>query len=512
MNSPMSARLIEDHGHVCFATAGRIALLAGAISFGLAATGDTAEFHSTGTPSFADMVARVKPAVIAVTVKLQEAPENVAASGADGSSPTQPYSERSPLFQYFFGSPDQKAQKPPEERLVRALGSGFFISPDGYAVTNDHVVDHGISFEVATDDGTTYTAKVIGADLRTDLALLKVDGRSDFPYVKLADHEPRVGDWAIAVGNPYGLGGTVTAGIVSALGRHIATDRYDDFIQVDAPINKGNSGGPTFDSEGNVVGVNTAIYTPSGGSVGIGFAIPAETVRAVVQQLKDKGVVTRGSLGVEIEPVTPDLVSALGLKDQKGALVAETETGGGAAEAGIKPGDVLTKISDHAISSGADLAAQVGAMSPGTTVKVDFIRDGKMRSASVVLDELPTTPFKAAKPPPASSPSSLGLDLAPVANLDGTRSPGAEIVGVDPNGVAADKGLTVGDVILDVSGKPVTAPAGFRNALNQAQDSGKHEVLLRIRTSTQKNQFVALPITPHKPTLWARLRDWLHLL
>jgi serine protease Do len=353
---------------------------------------------------------------------------------------------------------------------------------------------------------------VIGADLRTDLALLKVDGRNDFPYVKLAEHEPRVGDWAIAVGNPYGLGGTVTAGIVSALGRHIATDRYDDFIQVDAPINKGNSGGPTFDSEGNVMGVNTAIYTPSGGSVGIGFAIPAETVRAVVQQLKDKGVVTRGSLGVEIEPVTPDLVSALGLKDQKGALVAETETDGGAAEAGIKPGDVLTKINDHAIAGGADLAAQVGAMSPHTTAKVDFLRDGKMRSASVVLGELPTTPFEAAKPPSESSPSSLGLDLGPVANPDGTRSPGAEIVGLDPNGVAADKGLTVGDVILDVSGKPVTAPADFRNALNQAQDGGKHEILLRIQTSTQKNQFVALPITPHKPALWTRLRDWLHSL
>jgi serine protease Do len=173
---------------------------------------------------------------------------------------------------------------------------------------------------------------------------------------------------------------------------------------------------------------------------------------------------------------------------------------------------VLTKINDHAITSGADLAAQVGAMSPGSTAKVDFIRDGKMRSASVVLGELPTTPFKAAKPPSASSPSSLGLDLGPVANPDGTRSPGAEIVGVDPNGVAANKGLTVGDVILDVSGNPVTAPADFRNALNQAQDSGKHEILLRIRTSTQKNQFVALPITPHKPTLWTSLRDWLHSL
>ena len=204
-----------------------------------------------------------------------------------------------------------------------ALGSGFFVSSDGYAVTNDHVVQHGVSFVIATEDGTTYTAKVVGADLRTDLALLKVDGRNDFPYVRFANHEPRIGDWIIAVGNPYGLGGTVTAGIVSALGRRLDTDTYDDFIQIDAPINKGNSGGPSFDIDGNVIGVNTAIFSPSGGSVGIGFAIPATTVGPVIQQLKEKGVVTRAALGVEVQPVTPDIAHALGLKKVEGALVAE---------------------------------------------------------------------------------------------------------------------------------------------------------------------------------------------
>jgi serine protease Do len=518
MNSSASTGPIEKLELTRFATpkrgarAGGMVLLALAFSFAFAPVGDTGELRAIGTTGFADVVAKVKPAVIAVTVKLQEAPENVGAGEPDGSLETQPYSEGSPLFRYFSPSPEQKPQKPPAERFASALGSGFFVSPDGYAVTNAHVVEHGISFKIAADDGTIYTAKVIGADLRTDLALLKIEGGNNFPYVKLAEHDPHIGDWAIAIGNPYGLGGTVTVGVVSALGRHIATDRYDDFIQIDAPINKGNSGGPTFDTEGNVIGVNTAIYSPSGGSVGIGFAIPAETVKTVVQQLKDKGVVTRGALGVETEPVTPDLVSALGLKSAAGALVAETEVDGAAAMAGIKPGDVLTKINDHAIASGADLAAQVGAMSPGATVNVGFTRDGKTRSVSVVLGELPTSPFKVGKLAAKPNPSGLGMDLGPAPNQDGAPSPGVEIIAVDPNGVAAEKGLTSGDVILDVSGKPVTAPGDVRKALNEAQDSGKSDILLRVRTMDQQIQFVALPIRPHKPTLWTRLRDWLHSL
>jgi S1-C subfamily serine protease len=234
---------------------------------------------------FAEIVARVKPAVIAVTVRLENdvAVEDKDEPGAPSQS--QPFSQNSPLHRYFFGSPNQQPRSTPHT-VRMALGSGFFISPDGFAVTNDHVVQHGVSFMIATEDGTTYKARVVGADLRTDLALLKVDGRNDFPYVKLADHEPRIGDWVIAVGNPYGLGGTVTAGIVSALGRRLDTDSYDDFIQLDAPINKGNSGGPSFDADGEVVGVNTAIFSPSGGSVGIGFAIPATAVKPVIQQLR----------------------------------------------------------------------------------------------------------------------------------------------------------------------------------------------------------------------------------
>ena len=193
---------------------------------------------------------------------------------------------------------------------MTAQGSGFFITADGYAVTNNHVVDKAKAVEITTDDGKTYDAKVVGTDARTDLALIKVDGRRDFPYVKLAETSPRVGDWVVAVGNPFGLGATVTAGIVSARGREIGSGPYDDFIQIDAPVNKGNSGGPTFDMEGNVIGVNTAIFSPSGGSVGIAFDIPAETVKTVVAQLKDKGMVSRGWIGVQVQPVTSDIAES----------------------------------------------------------------------------------------------------------------------------------------------------------------------------------------------------------
>ncbi len=228
-------------------------------------------------------------------------------------------------------------------QVITGQGSGFFISADGYAVTNNHVVQNAENVQVTTDDGKTYTAKVIGTDPRTDLALIKVDGK-DFPYVKFAEHTPRVGDWVLAVGNPFGLGGTVTAGIVSARGRDIGAGPYDDFIQIDAPVNKGNSGGPTFDVDGNVIGVNTAIFSPSGGSVGIAFAIPADTVKSVVAQLRDKGSVTRGWIGVQIQPVTPEIADSMGLKKASGALVAEPQADSPAAKAGIESGDVITSV------------------------------------------------------------------------------------------------------------------------------------------------------------------------
>ena len=425
------------------------------------ATADEINATTTAKPvGFAEIVAKVKPAVIAVTVRLESGAQ-MESEEPDTPSQSQPFSENSPLHRHFFGSPQR--QPSPARQIKMALGSGFFVSSDGYAVTNDHVVQHGVSFAIATEDGTTYTAKVVGADLRTDLALLKVDGRNDFPYVRLADHEPRIGDWVIAVGNPYGLGGTVTAGIVSALGRRLDTDTYDDFIQIDAPINKGNSGGPSFDIDGDVIGVNTAIFSPSGGSVGIGFAIPATTVGPVIQQLKERGVVTRGALGVEVQPVTPDIAHALGLKKVEGALVAEAPPGGAAAEAGVVPGDVVLAVDGRPVTSGADLAAKIGSIAPGTVVKITILRDGSERTVSARLGQLPVTPFKAAAEPQQQKPSALGLTFAPVAN-----SQGVTITDVDPDGLGAEKGLAAGDIILDVSNHPVHTPSDVHDAIESS--------------------------------------------
>ena len=274
---------------------------------------------------FADLVAKVKPAVISVRVKMDAGAEMM---GFDGDKPFPPNSHMQRFF-HHFGMPDGENapdnQRRPNGHVMMAQGSGFFITADGYAVTNNHVVDKAKAVEITTDDGKNYDAKVVGTDPRTDLALIKVDGRGDLPFVKLSEAAPRIGDWVVAVGNPFGLGGTVTAGIVSARGRDIGSGPYDDFIQIDAPVNKGNSGGPTFDMEGNVIGVNTAIFSPSGGSVGIAFDIPAETVKTVIAQLKDKGMVSRGWIGVQIQPVTSDIAEGLGLKGTEGAIVAEPQ-------------------------------------------------------------------------------------------------------------------------------------------------------------------------------------------
>jgi serine protease Do len=469
------------------------------------ATADEINAASPAKPvGFAEIVAKVKPAVIAVTVRLESSAQ-MESEESDTPSRSQPFSENSPLHRHFFGTPQR--QPSPARQIKMALGSGFFVSSDGYAVTNDHVVEHGISFAIATEDGSTYTAKVVGADLRTDLALLKVDGRKDFPYVRFADHEPRIGDWVIAVGNPYGLGGTVTAGIVSALGRRLDTDTYDDFIQIDAPINKGNSGGPSFDIDGDVIGVNTAIFSPSGGSVGIGFAIPATTVGPVIQQLKEKGVVTRGALGVEVQPVTPDIAHALGLKKVAGALVAEAAPGGAAADAGIVPGDVVLAVDGRPVASGADLAAKIGSMAPGTAVKITILRDGSERTVSARLGELPVTPFKAAAAPQQQKPSALGLTLAPAAN-----SQGVAITDVDPDGLGAEKGLVAGDIILDVSNHPVHTPRDVHDAIGRAQESGQRAIVMRVRTRNGGIQFMALPIPSQRPTLWGRIQSWLRSL
>ena len=298
----------------------------------------TASAHAaeaTQAPAgFADLVSKVKPAVISVRVKIDEEASNTAVTQRESNSADPDQSPFDRFFGQQFGFRGPNGMPHPHQ-MITGEGSGFFISPDGFAVTNNHVVDHAKSVQVTADDGTIYTARVVGTDPKTDLALIKVDGKNDFSYVKFADQPSRIGDWVVAVGNPFGLGGTVTAGIVSARGRDIGSGPYDDYVQIDAPINKGNSGGPAFDMNGNVIGVNTAIFSPSGGSVGIGFDIPASTAKLVVNQLKDKGYVTRGWLGVQIQPVTSDIAESLGLKQARGALVDNPQPDSPAAKAGI---------------------------------------------------------------------------------------------------------------------------------------------------------------------------------
>src|SRR5213592_1610353 len=345
---------------------------------------------------FADIVERVKPSVISVKINIAE--KTASKDKDDSANEDSPFQPGSPMERFFrrFGGPDGL---PPGLRggprggrgPVTGQGSGFFISADGYAVTNNHVVDGADKVEVTTDDGKTYTAKVIGTDPRTDVALIKVAGRTDFPFAKLSDSKPRIGDWVLAVGNPFGLGGTVTAGIVSASGRDIGNGPYDDFIQIDAPVNKGNSGGPAFDTSGEVMGVNTAIYSPSGGSVGIAFSIPASTVKSVVAQLKDKGSVSRGWIGVQIQPVTPEIADSLGLKRAEGALVAEPQTNSPAAKAGIESGDVITSVNGEPVKDARELARTIGGFAPGAAVKLNVLHKGQDKTVNITLGQLPNS-------------------------------------------------------------------------------------------------------------------------
>jgi serine protease Do len=381
-------------------------------------------------------------------------------------------------------------------QVITGEGSGFFISADGYAVTNNHVVDHAESVQVTMDDGTSYTAKVVGTDPKTDLALIKVDGKKDFPFVKFSDQKPRIGDWVVAVGNPFGLGGTVTAGIVSASGRDIGNGPYDDFIQIDAPINKGNSGGPAFDMNGNVIGVNTAIYSPSGGSVGIGFDIPSTTAKLVVAQLKDKGAVTRGWLGVQVQPVTAEIADSLGLKEARGAIVDNPQDGSPAAKAGIEAGDVITAVNGTAIKDSRDLARTIATLAPGSSVMLDVFHKGDSKTVTLALGELPNERQAKAdegKAQPGNGAPRLGLALAPAGEVQGAGQKGVVVTEVDPQGPAAQRGIQTGDVILNVGGKPVANVGDVRSELAQAKSSGKNSVLLQIKNA-DATRFVAVPL------------------
>jgi len=464
-----------------------------------AAITDSATQHPAG---FADLVAKVKPAVLSVRVKIDAAsdPELMKEMHQNSDQEAVPFEPGSPMEKFFqqfgqqFGSQGMPHVRPHHE-FVTGEGSGFFISPDGYAVTNNHVVDHAKSVQVTTDNDAVYTAKVVGTDPKTDLALIKVDGKKDFPYVKFADRSPRVGDW-VGVGNPFGLGGTVTAGIVSARGRDIGAGPYDDYIQIDAPINKGNSGGPAFNEEGEVIGVNTAIYSPSGGSIGIGFDIPADTAKMVVAQLEKSGHVTRGWLGVQIQPVTAGIADSLGMKKAEGALVDEPQAGSPAAKAGIESGDVITAVNSTPVKDARELARTIGMMAPNSTVKLDVVRKGQEKTMSLTLGEMPSEHMAKAdteQAQPSSGVPQLGLSVAPATEVSGAGGKGVVVTAVDPDGPAAEHGLQEGNVILEVGGKAVADAGDVRKALSEAKAQGKHDVLVRVKVGSA-TRFVALPL------------------
>jgi serine protease Do len=457
------------------------------------------DIHKAAQPvGFADIVEHVKPSVISVKVNINEK----VSKDDDSDTPFQP---GSPMERFFrrFGGPDglPPGLRPHRGGVVTGQGSGFFISADGFAVTNNHVVDGADKVEVTTDDGKTYKAKVIGTDARTDLALIKVEGGSDFPFTKLSDAKPRIGDWVLAVGNPFGLGGTVTAGIVSASGRDIGNGPYDDFIQIDAPVNKGNSGGPAFNTEGEVIGVNTAIYSPSGGSVGIAFSIPAATVKSVIAQLKDKGSVSRGWIGVQIQPVTPDIADSLGLKKAEGALVAEPQANGPAAKAGIESGDVITAVNGETVKDARELARTIGGLAPGNAVKLNVLHKGQDKVVNLTLGQLPNTIEAKAdsdnddkgNATRGTDVPKLGMTVAPANSVAGAGKDGVVVTEVDPKSAAAERGFKEGDVILEVAGKTVANATDVRDAINAARADNKNSVLMRVKSGGQA-RFVAVPL------------------
>jgi serine protease Do len=461
---------------------------------------------AAGTPqSFADIFERVSPAVVSINVTsrrpagaiegfpFQIDPDDQ--GGEDGAPQGGPN-----------GAPQGGDQGGGARRGPRQLssGSGFFISPDGYIVTNNHVVEGAEEIKVVLNDERELLATVVGRDESTDLAVIKVEGRN-FPYVTFENAAtPRVGDWVVAVGSPFGLGGTATAGIISYYGRDIG-ETFVDYIQIDAPINRGNSGGPTFDVYGRVIGVNTAIFSPSGGSVGIGFAIPADVASAITSQLMSGGRVTRGYVGATIQNLSPEIAESMGMTNQRGAVVAELVPGGPAARAGVQPGDVVVSVNGHAVTSSSEMTREVARARSGDTLHLEIIREGRRRTIDVRSGTRPSEAELAqglngqpqvpgvrpgvpapVTPPAATAPMTLGLALAPLtaqARQQFAIAPpvnGVLIDGVDSDSDAGEKGLRRGDVIVRAGDRTVATPADVTAAVNEWKRQRRTSIALLV--------------------------------
>ncbi len=460
------------------------------------ATPAKAQEMRNGAPySFADLAEQVRPAVVSIEVSGRGGMQfgRGGGRGREGDEDFFGLPDDHPLREFFERFGERMPERP---RPSRSAGSGFMISPDGYIVTNNHVVEDADRIEVTMgEQQQTYEASLIGTDARTDIALLKIEGNGDFPYLEFTDTPARVGDWVLAVGNPFGLGGSVSAGIVSARGRDIGSSPYD-FLQVDAAINRGNSGGPSVNLEGKVVGVNTAIFSPSGGNVGIAFSIPAGLVQQIVQDLQDDGTVDRGWLGVTIQDVDRDLAEGLGMdpSDPHGALVTNILDDGPAAGSELQVGDAIIEVQGQRVEDSRDLARKIADVQPGTPADLTVMRDSREQTVTVELGQFPTSDRMAALTP--SEPSEmqmedLGITLAPA---DGGRGEqGVRIEDVEAGSVAAEKGLRAGDVIDEVGGEPVFSPRDVRQSMNQMRGDQSEVVVLRIRRGDQR-RFVALPL------------------
>jgi serine protease Do len=444
--------------------------------------------------TFADVAEKVRPAVVSIFTK------------GTSSGPVQNFQmpdipEDSPFYDFFdqFRRNFPEGQQP-QPRLEQAQGSGFLISADGYVVTNSHVVDNATDISVTFESEEEFTAKVIGTDQRTDLALLKIESDKPFEtFLTFSAVEPRVGDWVLAVGNPFGLGGTVTAGIISAGGRSIGSGPYD-FIQIDAAVNRGNSGGPAVNLDGEVIGVNTAIFSPSGGNVGIAFAIPSGLAQKVITELRDNGKVNRGWLGVSIQDVSKDIAESLGITEAKGAMITRILEDGPSEGSALKVRDVVIQVNGEEIANSRDLARKVAELAPDTDASLVVIRDGTETPITIKLGTFPASDQLAAlsgeQAPSADGDETmkeLGLSLAPASEIEGAGESGVAITGVDPVSEAAEKGLNTGDVIVEVGGVKVSTPGEVASGIREAGEKGRKAVLLQVQ-SNRETRFVALSL------------------
>lgn len=457
-----------------------------------------------GAPlTFADLVDKVSPAVVSVNVISEEEVGDV----PEGMEDFFEFFRNRPGFEDYFRDRDDGDGEDdgPQTRESRSLGSGFFISADGLIVTNNHVIRNATEIEVVLDDGREIECELVGADERTDLAVLKVKEPGNYPYVEFeTDVEPRRGDWVLALGNPFGFGGTATAGIISADGRQLrGAGPYTDYLQIDAAINKGNSGGPTFDLQGNVVGVNTAIISPTGGSVGLGFAIKAEQAKPIVDQLIQNGKVERGWLGVSIQSFNEDMAAALGLDGETGALVRQVVVDSPAQKAGIRVNDIILKIDGREMEDSTEVTRTVGAMLAASEHEFTIWREGELKTLKVKIGVLPDDvselPYQDENGPSGESSSDnsttkmLGMSLSTLSNTDRKRlgldngKPGIVINSVKSGTPAGRLGLAPGQAIVEANFKPVSSPEDLQKIIDDARAQGRESILISVRINQVTN-------------------------